>query len=56
VAFVFPTLYLLLECDLSSTRTYLLNLSWLVELASDRIPLTCDSIDYLYVSGSEVDT
>ncbi|KAK7296471.1 hypothetical protein VNO77_50181 [Canavalia gladiata] len=33
--------------------TYLLNLSWLVELASDRIPLTCDSIDYLYVSGSE---
>ena len=27
--------------------TYLLNLSWLVELASDRIPLTCDSIDYM---------
>ena len=47
MAFVFPALYLLLECDLSSTRTYLLNLSWLVELASDRIPLTCDSIDYM---------
>lgn len=27
---------------------------WLVELASDRIPLTCDSIDYMYPKAREI--
>lgn len=35
------------EVRMPRLGTYLFHLSWLVELASDRIPLTCDSIDYM---------